>query len=326
LSSLPLYVGAEFYPTTNTYTISADSICCLQIPTFPTNSKTSVIMTSNTANPSAPQETDRPSLPFPAYFTALAQTYAKQTGNSTRNLFELAFNDIQAIAPITESSVVHDNAAGPGTASSVVLDHLPGTTVIVTDNVSAMVTAARDSLASFPAVTVQEVDAQKLEFPDGHFTHSILNFSIFNMSDPALCLREIYRTLRPGGTAVIQTWKRFAMVNMIHAAQAMVRPELPPMKLPHPEFLEEGVLAKAVVEAGFQESKMKVWDQTLFASGTDVEDLNVFLLGQFTNPARRGWSDEEDARWPEVVKKAVEEEVATHGGVKWESWVVVATK
>ncbi|KAM0432316.1 hypothetical protein ACHAPT_004856 [Fusarium lateritium] len=271
------------------------------------------------------------SLPFPGYFSALAGNYAQQTGNSTRNVFALSFDDIQAIKPITKGSLVHDNAAGPGTATSVIVDKLPSDelpAILVTDNVPPMVQGAKDSFAAWPRIETRVLDSLNLEgIPDDHFTHSILNFSAFTFADPLKGLQEIHRTLKPGGLAALLVWKRFGAGETIHAAQALVRPDLPAMKIPHPEFFNEGHLEKLTAEAGFDASKIQVSQQSIVVNGPELDDgLKKFMLSDFTRPARAGWTDEETGRWPEAIEKAIQKEADAFGGVKFESWVVLATK
>ncbi|KAF4343312.1 transcriptional activator ARO80 [Fusarium beomiforme] len=81
-------------------------------------------------------------LPSSSFFSGFAANYLQQTGKSTHRVFDLAFGDIQASKPITKDSTVHDNAAGPGIAASVLIDRLSVNDlpkVLVTDNVPPMV-------------------------------------------------------------------------------------------------------------------------------------------------------------------------------------------
>lgn len=270
-------------------------------------------------------------LPFPDYFSAMAANYAKSTGDSTRRIFEESFDYIQAAAPIESGSVIHDNAAGPGVATSVVVDKLARNNlpdILITDNVPPMINAAKDSFGRWPQIQARVVDSLQLDVvPDDHFTHSILNFSIFTFSDPSKAMREIYRTLQPGGLAALLTWKRFGAGEVVHAAQALVRPDLPPMAVPHPEFAKEGFLQQSAADAGFSSDKIQYTERQTVVSGPELEQgLRGFLLSDFTLPARRGWTEEEVARWPQAVDEVIQQEVKNFGGVRFEAWVVLAKK
>ncbi|KAF5662214.1 methyltransferase type 11 [Fusarium heterosporum] len=270
-------------------------------------------------------------LPFSEYFSAFAANYVQQTGKSTLRIFEASFDEIQAISPLSKNSVVHDNAAGPGVATSVIVnklstDELPK--ILVTDNVPAMIMGAEDSFTSWAQIEAKVLDSLNLEgISTDHFTHSILNLSIFTLADPVKGIREIYRTLQPGGLAVISCWKRFGAGQLIHAAQAHVRPDLPPLKMPHPEFLNYGVLEKTVAEAGFDSSKFKLLEKSIVVSGPDLDDgLKKFMLGDLMRPARSGFTEEEEKKWPEAVEEVLKKEVEACGGIKFQAWVLLAQK
>jgi ubiquinone/menaquinone biosynthesis C-methylase UbiE len=117
------------------------------------------------------------------YFTSLSRSYSRQTGNSTRALFASVLGRISP--SITSSSVIHDNAGGVGTATSVILDSLTPTSpddvpeVLITDNNPGMIVAAKEAFRGLSSrVTATEADSQDLSrISDARFTHSIVNFS-----------------------------------------------------------------------------------------------------------------------------------------------------
>lgn len=270
-------------------------------------------------------------IPFPEWFSALAANYAQHTGNSTNRMFALTLDELQALSPITKDSVVHDNAGGPGTATAAIVekfgsDALPS--ILITDNVPPMVEGARTTFAKWPQIKTQVMDSLDLgDIPDDHFTHSILNFSVFAFSEPEKALKELHRTLKPDGVAALLTWKRFGAGKTIHAAQAIVRPDLPPMPIPHPEFLEEGVLERAAADAGFDREKMQVSQKSIAVNGPALDQgLKKFFLSDFTKPAHKGWTEEDVAKWPAAIEQAVKGEIEAYGGVLFEAWVVLARK
>ncbi|KAB5583582.1 S-adenosyl-L-methionine-dependent methyltransferase [Coniochaeta sp. 2T2.1] len=284
----------------------------------------------------APGPTMMGKVPTPAFFSAMSRVYAKNTGNSTRTIFAESLEAITAIRPITSGSVIHDNAAGPGTATSAMIEALPPSIlptiqIHITDSVPGMVSAARETFtalisSSSSTITVSEMDSQNLTFPDAYFTHSIYNFSVFAVPDPLLSLKEIHRTLQKGGVAAVLTWRRFGAGELMRAAQGLVRPDLPPIFIPHEEFMREGYLSHMMVEAGFEEGKVTTLSKRLAVTGENLEGLRQFVSGDFSESAKKGWTEEEVARWPEAIGRAMEAEVAAHGGLLFEAWVVLATK
>ncbi len=280
-------------------------------------------------------------LPTPTYFSALAANYSRQTGNTTLTLFDRVLQKyIHSTRPILPSSVVHDNAAGPGTASGALLERLgedgfPGE-VLISDNNKMMVNGARETFAPFSErmngekkIRCEELDSEDLSslVEDNYFTHSIMNFSIFNIVNSEKALREIYRTLKPGGLAIISCWKRFGAGEVVAAAQALVRPDLPSIPICGPEWFEEGVLAGKMAEAGFEKGNIQTLREDItIGEGEGVEGLKSLFLGPLMKRAREKWTEEEEARWPEVVEEAIKGEVERFGGVKFESWFVLAIK
>lgn len=272
------------------------------------------------------------SLPVSNYFSHLARNYAKDTGNTTFTIFTQLLQDVQRSSnPITAESVVHDNAAGPGTATSALLTSLDDRNVpseiLVSDNNPVMVSGARYSFRE-SWITCKELDAHDLSsLPDGYFTHSITNFSIFTFPKPVVAVKEIHRTLRPSGLAVITCWRRFALGNIIHKTQERIRPDSPPMPIPGPEFFNDGVLESVVEEAGFSKVNIQASRKDLLVTDEEsIEGLRGFLKGPFTGRAKAGWTEEEVARWDGVVDEVLKEEIEEFGGVKFESFVVLARK
>lgn len=282
------------------------------------------------------KETQTSKLPTSTFFSSFAATYARQTGGTTASLFESILPDIQSSKnPITSSSTVHDIAAGPGTATSVLLRQSPPIKpkhVLVSDNIAPMVNAARESLPDADSedsgVECKELNACDLSsLPDASFSHNILNFSIFVLADPATAVKHIHRTLAPDGLAVLTTWKRFGVSGVVHRAQALIRPDLPPMPVPGKVFYEDGHLHSVVTSAGFDSQRVEVVQRDLvIVPGERLDALGEFLLGDFTKRAKEGWSEDEVARWPEAVENAIKEEVSQFGGIKFEAWAAFARK
>ncbi|KFY40657.1 hypothetical protein V495_05313, partial [Pseudogymnoascus sp. VKM F-4514 (FW-929)] len=160
-----------------------------------------------------------------------------------------------------------------------------------------------------------------------YFTHSINNFSIFTFVRPADAIRETYRTLRVDGLAVVTCWRRFAPMFIVHAAQKKIRPDLPLMPTPNPQFYQEGVLQKVVEEGGFAKENITVVDKVLVITDEqNIGGLTMLMSGPMMANARKGYTEEEEARWVESVKQSVKEEVEQFGGIRFEAYVLLATK
>ncbi|KAI0553955.1 S-adenosyl-L-methionine-dependent methyltransferase [Xylaria curta] len=277
-----------------------------------------------------------PNLPLPDYFSKFASIYVRQTGHSTLDILASVITEhIQTSAhPIGADSVVHDNAAGPGIGAAALVARLPKEQLpkelLVSDNVAMMVSAARESLTAspLPHVECKELDSQDLSsVSDNYFTHSIDNFSIFTFIRPVDAIRETYRTLRPGGLAIITCWRRFAPMLIVHAAQKKIRSDLPLMPSPGPQFYEEGVLQKVVEEGGFTRGKIAVTDKVLVVTKDEnIAGLTALMSGPLMAKAREGYTAEQEAKWAESISQSVKEEVEQFGGIRFEAYVLLATK
>ena len=89
---------------------------------------------------------------------------------------------------------------GAGTGAD--LPHLPaGCAVLATDLTPAMLRRARPRVRAGSQLAV--MDGQALAVPDGAFDGVVLHLVLAVIPDPARCLREAARALRPGGRVVV---------------------------------------------------------------------------------------------------------------------------
>ena len=89
---------------------------------------------------------------------------------------------------------------GAGTGAD--LPYLPGDcTVLATDLTPAMLRRARSKVRRGMHLAV--MDGHRLGVSDGGFDGVVLHLVLAVIPDPALCLREAARALRPGGRVVV---------------------------------------------------------------------------------------------------------------------------
>lgn len=97
-----------------------------------------------------------------------------------------------------EAPKVLDIACGTGD-TAIALDK-KGMNVTGADISVEMLAVARKKA---PHITFQYGDAAGLDFPDNSFDAVSITFGIRNFDDRAVCLKEIYRVLKPGGLLCI---------------------------------------------------------------------------------------------------------------------------
>jgi ubiquinone/menaquinone biosynthesis C-methylase UbiE len=227
-------------------------------------------------------------------------------------LFDLphvvAHGAIQHLPPFTLSSVLLDNATGPGTVTSAILAQCADNgsqppKIYATDISEGMINMVRERIRNenWITVTAEVMDGKELSgFEDEYFTHSITSLGVMMTGAKAM-----YRTLQTGGTAVATTWNKQPLLEFANKVREVIHPGLPSFPPGYrPEWWSEEFLPKVMKDAGFTDSKIDIikWSSTF----KNVDELLEELRGDFYMLARIGMTDDEKRRWDDVAKKEVE--------------------
>ena len=240
-------------------------------------------------------------------FDILAANYEASTGGCTR---ELATNLITLLPPVDSNSSVLDNACGNGIIAQEVLFRYPDLplSITCTDGAKAMVDLARHavpSASSAATFSFDVMDGVNLTFPDDTFTHSITSMGLFFFSDPAKGTGHIYRTLKPGGTAIVTSWKSAGYLAVLHEAQRAVKPEGPLFRLPIPEVWFQGEHLRATLEgAGFKDIELS--EETVYYASKSVEEVCGFLTGMWKALGPK-WTEEENEEFRKKLLEVAKE-------------------
>lgn len=96
-----------------------------------------------------------------------------------------------------------DVCTGTGGLIPLLLSHVgPTGRVIGLDFSPGMLAVAHRQLGNNPAITLVEGDAMALPFEDATMDGVIISFGLRNVMDPAACVAELVRVVRPGGWVV----------------------------------------------------------------------------------------------------------------------------
>ena len=236
-----------------------------------------------------------------------------------------------------ENGTVLDIACGTGAATEELLKFFPKSLVSAVDVMPVMVESFRSIVAANPGLTAQvkEIrveDGQNLSYTDSSFDAVITNFGIFFFPDPVAGTKQIYRTLKPGGMAVVTLWKTFGFKPILWEVQNRVKPANPLTELPLMEpWCDSKLLEKTLKEGGFSNVEFSVVREGLW--GKDKEDFKLVCLENFGALVSRNWTDDEKAKLAPVTSQVVDEmqdefciKDEEKVGCMMEAWVAVSIK
>ncbi|KAJ9617092.1 hypothetical protein H2200_000813 [Cladophialophora chaetospira] len=255
-----------------------------------------------------------------AHFDQLSNKYEDFIGLVTGAIGRYALDSL--ISAPTQDSVIHDNACGTG----LITEHFQhiavktGTSakkIHATDFVESVtqVLQRKADQSDWKNVEISVMDSQELPFPDNHFDLSITNFGIFFLPDPQKGADHIYRTTKPGGTAVVTTWKERRIMNTIIEAQRTIRPDLPTLGSPWAElWSKEETLRNVLVHAGFKPENVEIVERRTDAVvETFLRDLDIVTRSY--PAATEGWTEDEKSRLGKEMLRVAKERDPEGGGV-----------
>jgi ubiquinone/menaquinone biosynthesis C-methylase UbiE len=231
---------------------------------------------------------------------------------------------LDMLTPLNRETEILDIGAGTG-AFSVPAAH-EGATVTAIDIAPGMIEVLAERLSPFPRARALRMDGQRLDFNDGGFDAAVSVFGISLFPDWRLALAEQVRVLRPGGRAVLATWRRppggGPFVIMTEALRAAFPDQAPPT--PPGGFLElaaPGSMQQELANVGLGDVSVgeieAVWEGP--AGAAYLEELKGFH--RFMGPYALLEADAR-ARLDEALLEAVERN-SNDGRVRLESTVTL---
>lgn len=180
-------------------------------------------------------------------------------------------------------------------------------------------------------VSAAAMDGQELKFPDGTFDVSVTNFGVFFFPEPVRGVREVWRTLKKGGTAVVTAWEVIGFKPVFEEVQKVLGPGRE-VRMPTLEkWMRRETLEGVMGEGGFGEVRMERKEVLM---GWETEGAMVEgLVGLFLGAVGEEWSVEEKGRLKEVMEGVVREqkgrllvEEGGRVGFRMKAWIAVARK
>ena len=250
------------------------------------------------ASPSSNNEASR----LTTSFNTFAHTYERRAGGATRAVAahivsQLPLNDNNGSSPPR----VLDNACGTAAVTGEILKVHPvgkAMKIDAVDGSAGMVEIVKEVINERDwagRVEARVMDGQDLSaFEDARFDISVTNFGIFFFPDPEMGAREIYRTLKPGGTAVVTCWKELGLVPLLYACQDIIKPKKEITSLPVLEkWMQRETIESAMKAAGFQDVKIERFGTMIGISSSDESEMIFGAVENLKGIVGDQWSEEE---------------------------------
>lgn len=233
----------------------------------------------------------------------------------------LAAVSLAQIPPIPAGAIIHDNGCGHGSATAVIMASAsPEVTASLkitgTDLYGGAVEAYCDRAASesWPAEG-HVMDADSLSFPDETFTHSIGNAMIFigPRNNGVDAVREMYRTLKPGGTLILNCFAYVPVLEPIREASRVTRPGgILPAWNSFEQWTDPAFIANIVEAGGFERGAISVQQREMVVNIGDF-NRHTTLVWSMRGMPSNGWTEEDEERWDDAVEIVRREMRKTEG-------------
>ncbi|KAL1604131.1 hypothetical protein SLS60_005724 [Paraconiothyrium brasiliense] len=163
-------------------------------------------------------------------------------------------------------------------------------------------------------VTAATMSAQELTFPDANFTHSFTAFAFHCIGDHGTAAKQIYRTVKPGGTAVASVWVYMPHVAAMQHAHWRTRGRDGPMPtlLPLEDYQEKDLRA-ALIAGGFEDGKIKTYERDFYVAIPDLVRWSQ-LAWSYLGSLPSGWSQNDEDKWEEAVSD-IEDQMKAGNGI-----------
>lgn len=201
-------------------------------------------------------------------------------------------------------AIIHDSACGLGPITQEILATSPPSSIKIhaTDFAPPMAGIYNQiSQARGWQITAKQMDVQNLNFPDDFFSHVFLSFGLPIIENPAAAAKEMYRTLKPGGTAITAFWLQIPQgENGSATRRAIWGPEAQLAIEPKPEHKDREYAPSLLVKGGFNADDIQLFEKSAFLPVRDLDQFSTAIWTAIGQPVG-GWTQEDEDRWDEAV-------------------------
>jgi len=220
---------------------------------------------------------------------------------------ELAVATISHLAPLPSGAKIHDNGCGTGAATAAIMSSIsPSAKLSIngTDINERAIELYKQQAAekNWPATAVP-MDSTAVSYADEIYTHSIGNALLFVLpNDGVDAVKEMYRTLKPGGVAAVNSWVYNPNLEPIEVAAQSTRPAGTPLPRQGVEKWSQADFLRSIVEkGGFEKQKIKMLQSDVFVELGDLNRHATMLWSFIGGTSSVGWLESDEENWDEAI-------------------------
>lgn len=245
------------------------------------------------------------------------QLYDELVSDSMENLAKAS---LTLIPRVPSGATINDNGCGTGAATAAVVASLEGSPVSVAikgndiNEDALKIYRKQAEEGGWPAEGVN-TDSSHLSFADGTFDLTIGNALLFVLPNDGIdAVKEAYRTLKPGGQAIFNSWAYVPNMPPLEVAARETRPEGSPLpragleKWTRAEFLQQ-----VMRDGGFKQNQITVHQREVYTTVAEIDRYANMLWSFIGGTTPVGWLESDEKNWDKAIEVIIRELKNTDG-------------
>lgn len=221
---------------------------------------------------------------------------------------KLAAATLERMPKLSDGAVIHDNGCGTGGSAEAIVaaaaSQSAKVSIKATDiNDRALEIFTEHATTKKWPVEAINMDAASLTFKDDTFTQSIANGIVFMLPNDGIdAVKEMHRTLKPGGTIAVNSWASVPNLQPIQATAEATRPAGTPLPRAGAEKWNDPVFLQSIVEkGGFKKENIKVVQEDVFLNVGALDRYARMLWSFVGGTGAKGWLESDEEKWEEAI-------------------------
>lgn len=246
-------------------------------------------------------------------FAPTPQLYDELVAGTMANLAKAS---LAQLPTIPAGAVILDNGCGTGAATEALVAITSDVIIKANDiNEEALKVYRQQAVdGHWPAEAVN-MDSATLAFSENTFSHIIGNALLFVLpNDGVDTVKEMYRTLQPGGVAIVNTWAYVPNMAPIQMAAKATRPEGTPLPREGSRKWSDMEFLRGVVEqGGFEPEKIRIVQETVVTKTCELRRYANMLWSFIGGTTSVGWLESDEQNWERALEVIFDELSKTEG-------------